>query len=104
MVRWSDQYRLDALVEFKTEKKAIALANDSDVGLASNFYTRDIGRIWRVTESLAFGITVINEGLRFNVLAAFDDMNDSEQWSQEFKYGPDDYLEIIYMCMGRIDR
>ena len=91
------------LFKFKTEQEAIAMANDTEVGLACYFYTRDIGRIWRVAEALDYGIVGINEGLISNEMAPFGGVKESGQGREGSKYGMDDYLEIKYMCMGGIE-
>ena len=92
------------LVRFETEEDAIRLANDTEFGLASYFYSRDIGRIWRVAEQLEYGIVGINEGLVSNEMAPFGGVKESGQGREGSKYGLDDYLEIKYLCMGGIDR
>jgi len=92
------------LFRFKTEAEAIAMANDTNVGLACYFYSRDIGRIWRVAEGLEYGIVGINEGLISNEMAPFGGVKESGQGREGSKYGLDDYLEIKYMCMGGIDK
>ncbi|MCZ6709316.1 MAG: NAD-dependent succinate-semialdehyde dehydrogenase [Gammaproteobacteria bacterium] len=92
------------LIKFETEEEAIRLANDTEFGLASYFYTRDIGRIWRVAEALEYGIVGINEGLVSNEMAPFGGVKESGGGREGSKYGMDDYLEIKYMCMGGIDR
>ncbi len=90
--------------KFKTEDEAIRIANDTEFGLACYFYSRDIGRIWRVGEALEYGIVGINEGLISNEMAPFGGVKESGQGREGSKYGLDDYLEIKYMCMGGIDR
>ena len=92
------------LFSFTTEAEAIAMANDTNVGLAAYFYARDIGRIWRVSEALEYGIVGINEGLVSNEMAPFGGVKESGQGREGSKYGLDDYLEIKYLCMGGIDR
>ena len=92
------------LVVFDTEEEAIALANDTEFGLASYFYSRDIGRIWRVSEGLDYGIVGINEGIISNEMAPFGGMKESGNGREGSKYGMDDYLEIKYLCMGGLDR
>ncbi|MYM62980.1 NAD-dependent succinate-semialdehyde dehydrogenase [Pseudomaricurvus sp. HS19] len=87
---------------FKTEEEAIALANDTEFGLASYFYTRDIGRIFRVGEGLEYGIVGINEGIISNEMAPFGGVKESGSGREGSKYGMDDYLEIKYMCLGGI--
>ena len=88
---------------FETEKEAIQMANDTEFGLACYFYSRDIGRIWRVGEALEYGIVGINEGIISNEMAPFGGVKESGQGREGSKYGLDDYLEIKYMCMGGID-
>lgn len=92
------------LFKFKTEEDAIRMANDTNVGLASYFYSRDVGRIWRVGEALEYGIVGINEGLISNEMAPFGGVKESGQGREGSRYGMDDYLDIKYMCMGGIDQ
>jgi succinate-semialdehyde dehydrogenase/glutarate-semialdehyde dehydrogenase len=92
------------LFRFKTEEEAIAIANDTEFGLASYFYARDVGRIWRVAEGLEYGIVGINEGIISNPAAPFGGVKESGQGREGSKYGLDDYLEIKYLCIGGIDR
>ncbi len=92
------------LFRFKTEAEAIAMANDTEFGLACYFYARDVGRIWRVGEGLEYGIVGINEGIISNEMAPFGGVKESGQGREGSKYGLDDYLEIKYMCMGGLDQ
>jgi succinate-semialdehyde dehydrogenase/glutarate-semialdehyde dehydrogenase len=92
------------LIKFETEEEAVRLANDTEFGLASYFYSRDIGRIWRVAEGLEYGIVGINEGLVSNEMAPFGGVKESGGGREGSKYGMDDYLEIKYMCMGGLDQ
>jgi len=92
------------IFKFSTEEEALSMANDTNVGLASYFYSRDIGRIWRVAEGLEYGIVGINEGLISNEMAPFGGVKESGQGREGSKYGLDDYLEIKYMCMGGVDQ
>jgi succinate-semialdehyde dehydrogenase/glutarate-semialdehyde dehydrogenase len=92
------------LFKFDTEDEAIQMANDTEFGLACYFYSRDIGRIWRVAESLEYGIVGINEGIISNEMAPFGGVKESGQGREGSKYGLDDYTEIKYMCMGGIDK
>jgi len=92
------------LFKFSTEAEAIAMANDTEFGLACYFYSRDIGRIWRVGEGLEYGIVGINEGIISNEMAPFGGVKESGQGREGSKYGLDDYLEIKYMCMGGIEK
>ena len=90
------------LFRFKDEKEAIRLANDTEFGLASYFYGRDIGRIWRVAEALEYGIVGINEGIISTEIAPFGGMKESGIGREGSKYGIEDYLEVKYLCMGGI--
>ena len=92
------------LIKFSTEKEAIAIANDTVFGLASYIYTRDIGRIWRVSEALEYGMVGINEGIISNEMAPFGGVKQSGLGREGSKYGMDDYLEIKYLCMGGLDK
>jgi succinate-semialdehyde dehydrogenase/glutarate-semialdehyde dehydrogenase len=92
------------LVSFRTEKEAIAMANDTEFGLAAYFYARDVGRVWRVAEGLEYGIIGINEGAISNPMAPFGGIKESGNGREGSKYGLDDYLEIKYLCVGGIDR
>lgn len=90
--------------KFKTEQEAIDLANDTEFGLACYFYSRDVGRVWRVSESLDYGIVGINDGAASNAAAPFGGVKESGQGREGSKYGMDDYLELKYLCMGGIDK
>jgi succinate-semialdehyde dehydrogenase / glutarate-semialdehyde dehydrogenase len=91
-----------AVVRFKTEDEVIAAANDTDFGLASYFYSRDIGRVWRVAEKLEYGMVGINTGLISNEVAPFGGVKQSGLGREGSKYGIDEYLEMKYLCMGGI--
>ena len=90
------------LFRFKTDAEAIAMANDTEFGLASYFYSRDIGRIWRVAEALESGMVGINTGLISNEVAPFGGVKQSGLGREGSKYGMDDYLVIKYLCVGGI--
>lgn len=92
------------VVRFSSEEEVIAMANDTEFGLASYFYTRDIGRVWRVAEELEYGIVGINEGMISNEMAPFGGVKESGSGREGSKYGMDDYLEIKYMLMGGLDK
>src|SRR5207237_5954635 len=92
------------LYRFKNEDEAIRMANDTEFGLAAYFYSRDIGRIWRVAEALEYGIIGINEGIISTEIAPFGGMKESGIGREGSKYGIEDYLEVKYLCMGGIDR
>ncbi|PLY59090.1 succinate-semialdehyde dehydrogenase I [Herbaspirillum sp. BH-1] len=90
------------LFRFKTDDEAVALANDTEFGLASYFYSRDIGRIWRVAEGLESGMVGINTGLISNEVAPFGGVKQSGLGREGSHYGIDDYLVVKYLCMGGI--
>jgi succinate-semialdehyde dehydrogenase/glutarate-semialdehyde dehydrogenase len=88
------------LFRFTTEAQAIAMANDTEFGLAAYFYTRDIGRTIRVAEGLEYGIVGVNEGIISSEVAPFGGMKQSGIGREGSKYGIDDYLEIKYVLLG----
>ncbi len=88
------------LFRFETEAEAIHMANDTEFGLAAYFYSRDVGRVWRVAEGLESGIVGINEGIISTELAPFGGMKESGIGREGSKYGIEDFLEIKYLCMG----
>ncbi len=90
------------LFRFKTEAEAIKLANDTEFGLASYFYSRDVGRVFRVAEALEYGIIGINEGIISTEVAPFGGMKASGLGREGSKYGIEDYLEIKYLAVGGI--
>ena len=91
------------LFRFRTETEAIKLANDSEYGLASYFYTRDLARGWRVGEALEYGIVGLNTGLISTTVAPFGGIKESGLGREGSKYGIDAYLEIKYLCVGGLD-
>jgi len=90
------------LFRFTTEAEVIERANDTPFGLAAYFYSRDVGRVWRVSEALEYGIVGINEGIISNAAAPFGGVKESGQGREGSKYGLDDYTELKYLCMGGI--
>jgi succinate-semialdehyde dehydrogenase/glutarate-semialdehyde dehydrogenase len=88
---------------FETEAQAIALANDTPFGLAAYVYSRDLGRIFRVSEALEFGMVGVNEGLISTEVAPFGGVKTSGLGREGSKYGLEDYLEIKYIALGGID-
>ena len=88
------------LFRFETEEEAVALANDTEFGLASYFYSRDVGRVWRVSEALEYGMVGINTGFLSHEMAPFGGMKQSGVGREGSKYGLDEYLEIKYLCLG----
>ncbi|MDH6160191.1 MULTISPECIES: NADP-dependent succinate-semialdehyde dehydrogenase [unclassified Janthinobacterium] len=93
---------LAPLFRFKTDDEVIALANNTEFGLAAYFYSRDIGRIWRVAEGLETGMVGVNTGLISNEIAPFGGVKQSGLGREGSTYGIDDYLVIKYICMGGI--
>ena len=90
------------LFRFKTEAEVIAMANDTEFGLAAYFYGRDIARVWRVAEALEYGIVGINTGIISTEVAPFGGVKESGLGREGSKYGMDEFLEIKYMCFGGI--
>jgi succinate-semialdehyde dehydrogenase/glutarate-semialdehyde dehydrogenase len=90
------------LFRFKTEDEAIKLANDTDFGLASYFYARDVGRIFRVAEALEYGIIGINEGIISTEVAPFGGMKASGLGREGSHFGIEEYLEVKYLALGGI--
>ena len=91
-----------AVVRFATEQEAIDAANATDFGLASYFYSRDMGRVWRVAEKLEYGMVGINTGAISNEVAPFGGVKQSGLGREGSRYGMDEYLELKYLCMGGI--
>jgi succinate-semialdehyde dehydrogenase/glutarate-semialdehyde dehydrogenase len=90
------------LFRFKTDEEAIALANDTEFGLANYFYARDLGRVWRAAEGLESGIIGINTGIISSEVVPFGGVKESGFGREGSKYGMDDFLVIKYLCMGGI--
>lgn len=92
------------LFKFKTEEEAIAMANDTEFGLACYFYTRDIGRVWRVGEALEYGMVGINEGIFSTAEAPFGGMKESGLGREGSHHGIEEYVEMKYMLMGGLGK
>ena len=90
------------LFRVETEAEAIALANDTSVGLASYFYTRNLSRAWRVAEALEYGMAGVNTGLISNAMAPFGGVKESGLGREGSRYGIEDYLVLKYVCMAGI--
>jgi succinate-semialdehyde dehydrogenase/glutarate-semialdehyde dehydrogenase len=88
------------LFRFSREEEAVAMANDTEYGLAAYFYGNDMRRIWRVAEALEFGIVGINEGIISSEVAPFGGVKESGFGREGSKYGIDEYLSIKYLCLG----
>ncbi|MGH8259427.1 MAG: aldehyde dehydrogenase family protein, partial [Steroidobacteraceae bacterium] len=90
------------LFAFETEADAVRMANDTEFGLAAYFYTRDLGRSWRVGEALEYGIVGVNTGLISTEVAPFGGIKESGIGREGSKYGILDYTEIKYLCVGGV--
>ncbi|QWD70652.1 NAD-dependent succinate-semialdehyde dehydrogenase [Polynucleobacter sp. UB-Siik-W21] len=88
------------IIPFGTDEEVIALANNSQFGLASYFYSRDIGRIWKVAEALEYGMVGVNTGIISNEVAPFGGVKQSGLGREGSVYGMDEYLEMKYVCVG----
>jgi succinate-semialdehyde dehydrogenase/glutarate-semialdehyde dehydrogenase len=93
---------LAPVFKFHTDAEAIQMANDTEFGLASYFYTRDISRVWRVAEALEYGMVGINTGLVSTEVAPFGGMKESGIGREGSKYGIEEFIEVKYLCMGGI--
>ncbi len=92
------------LFSFATEEEAVAMANDTPYGLASYFYSRDVGRVWRVAEALEYGMVGMNTGIMSTESAPFGGIKESGIGREGSKYGIDEYLEMKYLCLGGIEK
>ena len=90
------------LVRFEDDNEAIRLANNSEFGLASYFYSRDIQRVWRVAESLESGMVGINDGIISTEVAPFGGIKESGLGREGSKYGIENYVELKYLCFGGV--
>jgi len=90
------------LFQFDTEEEAVAMANDTEFGLASYFYTRDLGRAWRVSEQLEYGMVGINSGIISNEVVPFGGVKESGMGREGSSHGINEYMEIKYLCMAGI--
>ena len=92
------------LFRFASEEQAIKMANDTEFGLASYFYSRDVGRVWRVSEGLEYGIVGANTGIISTEVAPFGGVKESGLGREGSKYGIEDYLEVKYLCIGDVSK
>jgi succinate-semialdehyde dehydrogenase/glutarate-semialdehyde dehydrogenase len=92
------------LYRFTTEEELLRLANNTEYGLASYFYSRDIGRIWRIAEGLESGIVGINVGIISNEIAPFGGIKESGIGREGSKYGIEEFVEVKYLCMGDVNK
>ena len=92
------------LFRFETEEEAITMANDTESGLAAYFYTRDIGRVWRVSEALEYGMVGVNEGVISTTVAPFGGVKQSGLGREGGSHGVDEFLETKYVMMAGLDK
>jgi succinate-semialdehyde dehydrogenase/glutarate-semialdehyde dehydrogenase len=95
---------LAPVFRFKTEAEAVAMANATEYGLASYFYTRDIGRIFRVGEALEYGMVGINTGLISVAEVPFGGVKQSGLGREGGRQGIEDYVEVKYLCLGDLHK
>lgn len=88
------------LFRFQQEEEAIRMANDTEYGLAAYFYSRDLGRVWRVSEALEYGMVGVNSGIISTAVAPFGGIKQSGIGREGSRYGIDDYLEMKYICIS----
>jgi len=93
---------LAPIISFKDEEDVIAMANDSEFGLASYFYARDMARVWRVSEALEAGMVGVNTGMIANEMAPFGGIKQSGMGREGSKYGIEGFLELKYVCVAGI--
>ncbi|WP_454814956.1 NAD-dependent succinate-semialdehyde dehydrogenase [Labrys neptuniae] len=94
---------LAPVFKFETEEEAVRMANDTEFGLASYFYTKDLGRAFRVAEALKYGMVGVNEGLITTEVAPFGGVKESGMGKEGSKYGIEDYIDAKYVCLGGLD-
>ena len=92
------------IIRFQSEADAISISNDTPYGLAAYFYARDLGRVWRVMESLEYGMVAVNEGALSSELAPFGGIKQSGLGREGSLHGLDEYLEIKYALIGGLSR
>ncbi|MDP6537738.1 MAG: NAD-dependent succinate-semialdehyde dehydrogenase [Gammaproteobacteria bacterium] len=94
---------LAAVFKFATEQEGVAMANDTEFGLAAYFYANDMARVWRIAEALVSGMVAINTGILSNEVAPFGGVKESGLGREGSRYGLEEFLEIKYLCLGGID-
>ena len=92
------------LIAFRDDAEVVELANRSEFGLASYFYSRDIGRVWRVAEALEYGMVGVNTGLITTEVAPFGGVKESGLGREGSKYGIEEYVEVKYICFAGLDK
>jgi succinate-semialdehyde dehydrogenase/glutarate-semialdehyde dehydrogenase len=91
---------LSPVFKFEADQQAIEMANDTEFGLATHFYTRDLGRALQVAEAVKYGMVGINEGLITTEVAPFGGVKESGMGKEGSKYGIEDHLDVKYVCAG----
>jgi len=91
---------LAPVFRFSSDAEAVRMANDTEFGLASYFYSRNINRVWRVAEALEYGMVGINTGLISTEVAPFGGVKESGIGREGSKYGIEEFIEVKYLCMG----
>ena len=91
------------IARFEREEDAVRAANDTPFGLAAYFYSRDVGRVWRVTEALEYGIVGVNTGFVSTEVAPFGGVKESGIGREGSKYGMDDWVELKYVAMAGLE-
>ena len=94
---------LAPIFKFETEDEVVGYANDTEFGLASYFYTQDLGRAMRVSDALEYGMVALNTGILSNEVAPFGGVKQSGLGREGSKYGIEDYLEIKYVLLAGLD-
>jgi hypothetical protein len=102
MTYYLSKHSPDAQLKFKTELEAVDAANNTEFGLASYFYSRDVGRIFRVSEALEYGMVGINVGILATEHVPFGGVKQSGLGREGSHHGMDDYVEIKFLCVGDI--
>ena len=90
---------LAPVIRFETEEEAIAMANDSEFGLASYFYSNNLSRVWRVAEAIESGMVCVNSGILSTEVAPFGGVKQSGLGREGSRYGIDEYVEMKYLCL-----
>ena len=91
-----------AIARFRDEAEVIGLANDTPFGLCASFYARDLGRVWRVTEALEYGIVGVNEGIISTEVAPFGGVKESGLGREGSRHGIEEFTEMKYVLMGGV--
>ena len=102
IARLAPVFQLELMRRFETDEEVVELANRTEYGLAAYFYSRDLGRVWRVAEALDYGMVGVNSGLITTEVAPFGGVKQSGLGREGSKYGCEEFVEVKYICMGGI--